>query len=306
MNGTFGGTWMAAWPYLTVIPWRRFTLMRRFVLLATALAAGSIFGSHAYAQSGNNSSSVSWQTSGCGDDWSRSHNHWSEEARACELRRVTFSLSGDQLGVTSKNGGIDIVGENRNDVALEARVEARAASEAEANTLLHKVEIETSGGQVRDRGPESHWGRTGYSVSYRLHVPRLLKTDLRSMNGGIAISHLEGDIAFDTTNGGVQLDDLAGNVHGGTVNGGLQITLTGDRWKGEGLRAQTTNGGVQLRIPQHYSAHLEAGTVNGGVSVDFPITVQGEIKNRISSNIGDGGSTVSVETTNGGVQIRTS
>ncbi|MGC2399874.1 MAG: DUF4097 family beta strand repeat-containing protein [Acidobacteriaceae bacterium] len=280
--------------------------MRRFVLLATTLAAGSILGTCTYGQTANNTSPAGWQTSGCGDDWGRSHNHWGDGARGCEVRRATFPLGGDHLGVTSKNGGIAVVGEDRNDVAVEARVEVRAESQEEVNSLLHQVQIETSGDQIRDSGPESRSGRTGYSVSYRLHVPRVLKTDLRTMNGGIAISHLEGDIAFDTTNGGVQLDDLAGNVHGDTVNGGLEIKLTGDRWKGEGLRARTTNGGVNLRIPQHYSAHLEAGTVNGGVSVDFPVTVQGEIKNRISTDIGSGGAVVQAETTNGGVQIRSS
>lgn len=280
--------------------------MRRFILLAAAVAAASILGTHAYAQAAGNSSSVSWQTGECGDNWSGSHHHWGDRARACELRRTTFSLAGDHLGVGSKNGGIEVVGEDRKDVAVEARIEAWAGSDAEANGLLREVQIETSGDQIRDRGPESHSGHTGYSVSYRLHVPRLLGTDLRTMNGGIEISHLEGDIAFDTTNGGVELNDLAGNVHGHTVNGGLEITLTGDHWNGAGLRAQTTNGGVKLSIPQHYNAHLETGTVNGGISVDFPVTVRGEIKNHLSTDIGGGGSVVQAETTNGGIEIRSS
>jgi DUF4097 and DUF4098 domain-containing protein YvlB len=274
--------------------------MRRFVLLLTTLIAGSILSTCAYGQA----TSPAWQTSACGDDWN--HNHWGRGNRACEVRKATFSLGSDHLGVRAENGGITVVGEERNDVAIEARVEVRAGSDEEANNLLHKVQIETSGDEVRDRGPESHFGNTGYSVSYSLHVPRRLKADLRSMNGGIAISHLEGNIAFNTTNGGVHLDDLAGDVHGDTVNGGLDITLTGDRWNGEGLRARTTNGGVTLKIPQNYNARLEAGTVNGGISVDFPITLQGEIKNRITTQIGTGGPLVQAETTNGGIQLRTS
>jgi hypothetical protein len=270
----------------------------RFLLLAVTMATSFATVSHVWDQP----SQGDWQTSDCNDSPHR--GGWSDRARACEVRRTTLVLSGRHLGVTGKNGGITIVGEDRNDVAVEARVETWAGTEADASNLLHEVRIDTSQDQIRDHGPEAHSGHNGYSVSYRLHVPRALGAELRTMNGGIDIAHLEGDIAFETTNGGVELDDLSGNVHGATVNGGLKIMLTGDRWKGEGLHVRTTNGGVQLQVPQHYSAHLETGTVNGGVSVDFPVTVQGVIKNHLSTDIGGGGPVVQAETTNGGIEIR--
>jgi hypothetical protein len=275
--------------------------MRRFFLYATAAVSIIVLGTQPNVFAADNSS---WRTGDCGDHWN-TQSHWGTHPRACELRRTTFSLNSGHLAVAGKNGGIEVIGEDRNDVAVEARVEAWAGSEADANGLLHQVQIETSGDQLRDQGPESH-DHTGYSVSYRIRVPRLTGMDARTMNGGIALSHLEGEIVFDTTNGGVELNDLAGNVHGRTVNGGLDIHLTGDQWKGEGLRAQTTNGGVELSIPQNYNAHLEAGTVNGGFSVDFPITVQGTIKNHLSTDIGRGGSVVQAETTNGGIEVHRS
>ena len=85
--------------------------------------------------------------------------------------------------------------------------------------------------------------------------------------------------------------------------GGLDITLTGKSWRGQGLNAETTNGGVTLKIPEHYAAHLETGTVNGGISVNFPITIQGDIKNRLNTDLNGGGPTIHAETTNGGVEI---
>ena len=53
-----------------------------------------------------------------------------------------------------------------------------------------------------------------------------------------------------------------------------------------------------------YSAHLETGTVNGGVDIDFPVTVQGKIGRRITTDLGKGGATIRLITTNGGVDIR--
>jgi hypothetical protein len=288
--------------------------MRRFALFVTAFLIVAVLGislprsrAHASASPAFAQQSGNWHTSACGDDEGNTHNHWGwggNESRVCELRRTTFALAGSHLGVGSENGGIEVIGEDRSDVAVEARVQAWASSASDANDILRQVQIETTGDQIRDHGPHlSHFGHTGYGVNYRVHVPRQLAVDLHSMNGGIDIAHLEGDIHFDTTNGGVQLNDLAGNVHGQTVNGGLGITLTGDRWHGQGLHAETTNGGIELSVPEHYNAHLETATVNGGINVSFPVTIQGNIKNHLSTDIGSGGPVIHAETTNGGVQI---
>jgi hypothetical protein len=59
-----------------------------------------------------------------------------------------------------------------------------------------------------------------------------------------------------------------------------------------------------MSVPENYSAHLETGTVNGHLSVDFPVTVQGRITRELAVNLGSGGPTVRAMTTNGGVRIK--
>ncbi|MDO8681029.1 MAG: DUF4097 family beta strand repeat-containing protein [Acidobacteriota bacterium] len=100
-----------------------------------------------------------------------------------------------------------------------------------------------------------------------------------------------GNLRFDTTNGGVRLADLGGRVNGRTTNGGLTVNLSGDRWDGEGIDVETSNGGVTLSLPDNYNAELEARTINGGLRVDFPITIQGELSGRrgITTTLGSGG-----------------
>jgi DUF4097 and DUF4098 domain-containing protein YvlB len=80
--------------------------------------------------------------------------------------------------------------------------------------------------------------------------------------------------------------------------------LKGTKWQGAGLDLQTTNGPVNLSIPEGYNAHLETGTVNGPMRFDFPVTVQGRIDRRLSLDIGSGGPTIRVVTTNGPVIVR--
>lgn len=278
--------------------------MRRFAAFILCFSAIVILGvslphSHRHVHAAAAAQPGNWHNGDCDDN----SNHWGE-AHVCQMRRTTFALPSGHIGVETTNGGIEVMGEDRSDVSLDARVTAWAPSESEANDLLSQVVIDTDNGEVRDHGPHTHFfNRTGYSVDYHLHVPRHLAADLHTMNGGIDLTAVDGNLRFDTTNGGVTLDRVSGSVEGHTVNGGLNISLAGDRWQGDGLRADTTNGGIDLRLPDHYSAHLETGTVNGGISVNFPITVQGEIKNRLNTDLGSGGSTVHVQTVNGGVTI---
>jgi DUF4097 and DUF4098 domain-containing protein YvlB len=208
------------------------------------------------------------------------------------------------VDVKGTNGGIEVIGEDRKDIALEARVTAQASGRDEAEALLHKVTVATNG-RIEASGPSmSGWfNSSNWSVNYKLRVPRHVSARLETMNGGIELSNLEGKIDANTMNGGVTLTRLAGDVHARTVNGGLDVTLDGPQWRGAGLVAKSTNGGVSVKAPDHYSAHLVAATVNGGISVGFPITVQGEIRKHLDTNLGNGGPTLEFETVNGGVSV---
>src|SRR5947208_9564392 len=104
----------------------------------------------------------------------------------------------------------------------------------------------------------------------------------------------------------VALIGVGVDLHAHTTSGPLDIDLTGVRWDGAGLDAETTNGPVNLAVPESYSAQLEFGTVNGPMTVGFPLTVtiQGRVGRRIITKLGDGGPPVRVVTTNGPVEIR--
>jgi hypothetical protein len=245
----------------------------------------------------------SWSTGSCNGDEGNTRNTWilGHSDRVCELRRTVLPLVNGEVSVTGTNGGIEVIGEDRQDIALEARVTAEASSQDEAQALIQQVKIDTNG-VIHAEGPQGLSHRS-WSVNYRLHVPRHIATNLKTVNGGIALSHLDGTLRAETMNGGLSLSDLAGDVHATTVNGGVSLELSGDRWQGAGLFAQSTNGGISATAPDRYSAHLIAETTNGGISVDFPITVQGDIKNHLDTNLGDGGPTIQMKTVSGGVSI---
>jgi hypothetical protein len=235
-----------------------------------------------------------WRDS-CDRDWDNGRAH------LCELRTYTIS-SGTRISVDGgPNGGVSFIGENRRDVKIVARIQASADDDATASAIAKQIRIITDGGEIRSEGPSQH--HTSWSVSYDVYVPNRTNLEATTENGGISAKEIQGEMNFEATNGGIHLADVGGSVHARTTNGGVTADLSGSTWQGQGLDLQTTNGGATVYVPRGYNAQLETGTTNGGMRVDFPITVRGSLNRGISTQLGSGGPLVRVVTTNGGVHI---
>ena len=265
--------------------------MRRVLFSSTVIA--TLFGAALAGQSRDRTT----RSSECGD-----RGGWNREVY-CETREETLNGANPLDVDTGGNGGITIRGWDRGDVLMRARIVAHADTDAEARGIASGVRIETAGGTIRADGPrndrDSNW-----SVNIELQVPRNAILTLNTRNGGISISDFRGQAKLQTTNGGVSLNSVNGDIRGETRNGGLTINLTGDHWDGQGLDIETRNGGITMTMPEHYSAALETATVNGRISIDFPVTVQGRIGRELTTTLGSGGAKIKAITTNGGVTIR--
>lgn len=233
------------------------------------------------------------------------HYNDRDRERFCEVRDINLKPpAAGGISVDGRdNGGVSFYGWDKNEVLVRALIQANADTRAEAQALAGDIKVLTDGDRVRADGPASrryaHW-----SVSYEVWVPRKTNLDADTRNGGIAVEGVEGRMDLRAENGGISLREVGGDVRAETTNGGVTAQLSGTRWNGQGLDLQTTNGGVGLEIPRGYNAELETGTVNGGMNIDFPITVQGFIGRRITTRLGAGGPRVRATTTNGGVRIR--
>lgn len=234
----------------------------------------------------------------CDDSRDSDRHHY------CEMKEFPLAAA-PRLELDSRpNGGVSVKGWSRNDVLVRAQIRTTADSDAEARNLAGQVQVLTSAGLVRAEGPKQE-RRQNWSVSFEVFVPFKTSVKARSVNGGVRVSDLEGEIEADCVNGGVTLARLAGNVHGRTTNGGVKVELDGNAWQGQGLDVETTNGGIKISVPESYSAQVEASTLNGGVNSEFPVTVNGRIDRRnMRFNLGSGGAPIRAKTTNGGVSIQ--
>jgi DUF4097 and DUF4098 domain-containing protein YvlB len=260
-------------------------MLRRHSLAVAVISSLSLAAAAASAQQ--------WTTS-TDDSWCRDDHRWRDEKeRRCEVREASLPATGSLVVDAGANGGIRVEGADIDEVRVRVRVETWEG------TAPDEVVIQSSNGGLETAGPRrGHW-----SASFRIEVPRSYDLDLQANNGGLRVEGVDGQVRLETTNGGISLASMSGDVQGRTANGGLSVDLDGDTWRGEGLDVQTSNGGIDLSVPDGYSAELVTGTVNGRMHVDFPVTVQGELRKELRATLGDGGPTVRVKTTNGSVKV---
>ena len=238
--------------------------------------------------------------------WCDDHRSgYSKGVRECEVRALTLAASGDTFRVDGgRNGGVSVIGEDRDDIAVHAKVQVWGDTVTDARETMNTIRIvaPTGSAPLTSDGPRNG-PRYGWSVSFRVFVPRQIDLELETHNGGVSIRQVHGTLRFDVLNGGVTLAGVGGDVQGHATNGGLKVELTGSSWDGTGLDAEATNGGVKIYVPKSYNAELVTGTVNGQVDVAFPVEARGHYPRRITTTLGAGGPTVKAITTNGGVQV---
>ena len=230
---------------------------------------------------------------------------WDGRARArfCEVRIERLRPRGRLAIDGRQNGGVSVRGGDGDGAVVHARVSVRDRTEAAAQALARRLRIVTADDSIYATGPEREDGHD-WSVSYLVEGPRRQDLAVETHNGGVDVRGVVGRMSLDTHNGGMSLTDVGGDVRARTHNGGLHVALAGRRWDGRGLDAETRNGGVHLKIPDGYAAHLETETVNGGFQTAIPITVQGRVGRRLSTDLNGGGPTIRAITHNGGIDIR--
>jgi hypothetical protein len=274
--------------------------MRRLASPTLAVAALLLTATTLAAQSRRDSESDAEWLEHCRDG--QYGNRW--DGHACEVRTVPVSRGTRSLSIDGASlGGVSVTGWDRDSIHVSARIVGMARTQADAERALREVRITADGGTIRASGRNGDDDDSRQIVSYDVYVPRHMDLDLRAHNGGLRVEGVTGRMSLETVNGGLSLEGAGGDVHARAQNGGLNVRLTGARWEGTGLDAETQNGGVRLVVPEGYSARLETGTVNGGIRTDIPITVSGNISRHFSLTLGSGGAPVRATTTNGGIVI---
>lgn len=239
---------------------------------------------------------------------------WCEDLRLgsgdhCELRdRSTPVGSGPFVVSGIRSGSISVEGWTGSEVRVTARVVGRQARSSRAAVeLVEAVEVRTTAGGVEVDGPRSGFlGRTSWSVDLRIQVPVGTDLDLSTSNGAVRVAGVRGGVQARSSNGALTLEDVRGSVRAQTSNGAVTVVMTSGPEAGEAVTLRTSNGPINLHLPENANARLEARTSNGRITSEIPLEVQGRRQNEASAVLGQGEGRVELRTSNGAIRIHRS
>lgn len=148
--------------------------------------------------------------------------------------------------------------------------------------------------------------------------------DASTSNGSVEVRELDGPAMIRTSNGRVTADEVRGALDAASSNGSIHarltrpephreiklqtnngsIDLTVDALASNDIRAGTTNGGITVKLPSQTGAHVHAHTSHSRIQSEFD--VRGKVewsKSNLEGDIGGGGPTIELTSSNGGIRL---
>jgi len=269
----------------------------------------------------------------------------------------SFSLKPNgRLTVESFNGSIEISGWDQNTVDISGT--KYGSTQARADEL--RIETANTPDSVTVRAVRPSERHSNQGARFVVKIPRSALLDristsngairtmdgagparLRTSNGSIRVQNLAGSVDAQTSNASVDLIDVEGDaiahtsnghIHAEGVRGGLDAKTSNARVNARiaradrSIRVETSNGGVELalpdgissdlrvatsngaitaRLPESAKARIRARTSNSSISSDFELRMHGEVsKNRMEGEMGSGGGPlIDLETSNGSIRL---
>lgn len=221
------------------------------------------------------------------------------------------------MEIKGVNGSVQAVASSGTEIEVEVTKSARRSDPDEVKLEV----IEHAGGvticavyptpenarepnncQAGSRG-RSNTQNNDVKVDFVVKVPRGTRFIGRTVNGGVNISGMTADTKGHTVNGSVRIS-TTGLAEASTVNGSIEVSMGRADWT-DILEFETVNGGIIIELPATVDSEVHASTVNGDIDTDFPLTVRGRFgPKRMTGTIGRGGRELALATVNGNIEIR--
>jgi hypothetical protein len=225
--------------------------------------------------------------------------------RASETWTHSYPLSENgEVTIANINGRVEIEGVEGSRVEVQAEKIAYGATEQIARDLLPKIPIEERATpdfvSVETRRISGFLIGAGYSVRYKVKVPKTATVRASTVNGGVLVNAMDGRVVARTTNGGIRATAITGAIEAHCVNGGVKVQYASTGTAPSELR--TVNGGVRVSLPERAKATVSASWVNGGINVaGLPFEITDQARRHFEGRLNGGGATIEVATVNGGV-----
>jgi len=216
-----------------------------------------------------------------------------------------------------QNGHVHVVGSDASQYSISVCKAAREEG------LLGQVKAALNGSELNISGPAASDDWVAFVL---VQAPRGSTMDLRTHNGGISLSGVNGNFTARALNGPVSVKNSSGKIDvqtqngpisfkgsGGdlrlvTQNGPISIDLNGPAWEGRGLDAKAQNGPLAVSVPRAYKSGVEV-SASGHSPFSCSSEVCGDSQRTWNEDgrrvqLGSGEPVVKVSTVNGPVAVK--
>lgn len=226
--------------------------------------------------------------------------------------------AGQTIEIVGVNGPIEAVGTGGREVEVRAVKTGRKSDPAEVRIEV----VEHADGiticavyPAPRRSPENSCRPKGKSrsntrdndvkVAWTLRIPAGVRFAGRTVNGDVTARDLSAPATGRSVNGSITIETSAW-ASATTVNGSISARMGSTDWEGD-AEFETVNGAITLDLPANASMEVDASSVNGVMSTDFPLTIRGKWgPQRMHGSIGQGGRMLMLSSVNGDVSLRKS
>jgi hypothetical protein len=261
----------------------------RSLALAAVVAAPFL---SAGAQRTEQTSDFKWSDQLAAGRWARVHN--------INGKVTVGQATGDRVEVTAvkrwRRGNPD-----------DVKIEARKDGEDVIICALYgrQTSCDDQNNRRHSRWDDNYNDDNDVSVDFTVLVPKGVKVNAATVNGGVLVTGLTADAEVASVNGEVRVETGAGPLTATTVNGSVHARITGESATTP-MEFTTVNGSVFVELPANFGADVRMTTVNGALNSDYPMTVQGRIDpHNLSAHVGaPGGPRITLTTVNGSIDLR--
>lgn len=220
---------------------------------------------------------------------------------AFEVKGVNGSIA----AAASTSGDIELVARKHGRRDDPARVTIEVVEHADGITVC--AVYPSASGEPNRCAPGSE-GRmrvrdNDVQVDFDVKLPPGVRFAARTVNGSVKAEGLDERVDVSTVNGSITVA-TTGLASAKTVNGSITASVGRTDWDGA-LEFSTVNGAITVHLPEHANTTVRARTVNGGITTDFPLVVQGRMDHRqLDATIGSGGRALDLKTVNGAIRLK--
>ena len=241
-------------------------------------------------------------------------------ARADEWRK-NYSIAGlPEISADTNDGDIRVNASDRKDIQAVVTVTGEKIGPSGVQITEHQDGNRVS---LKVHAP-NRWGIVVHRrlVRVEIEVPRQADLDLHSGDGNIRILDVQGRLQVETGDGEVEARGTNGPLKAHTGDGNIRVQglyTALDLHTGDGnidaevdpgskmessWALRTGDGNIDLRVPANFSAELDAHTGDGRLNFDFPLTVEGAMKeSAVRGRMNQGGQTLELRSGDGNISL---